>query len=93
MEGADGAKAAGEIKLFRVKIADHVQGGRPLGARNFGAMLDQPFSDSPALSAGLDEQRLELRVAVLTRQNHGKTDDRAVLFHDEYGADQNLLER
>src|SRR5579859_148280 len=93
VETADDAETAGEIEAFRVRIADHVQAARSLRARDFSAMFHQAFAHAPALGGGLDEQRIELRVAVRARRDRRKTHDGTILLQYEHAPGPDLLHR
>ncbi len=56
-------------------------------------MIDQLSPDAPPLNAGLDEQRVELGVAVIARQYGGEAGDGAVLFQHEHAARGDLFQR
>src|SRR5271165_1937285 len=56
-------------------------------------MLDQHPPDSAPLNAGLDEQGVELRIAVCARQNGGKAGDGLAALQHEYPSGGDLLQR
>ena len=92
-EAAHDGESAGQIKLLGVHIADDMQRLRAHRARRLSAVFDQLSPDAVTLNAGLDEQRVELGVAIIARQNGGEADDGAILFEDEYAACRNLFQR
>src|ERR1700674_1848001 len=92
-EATDDAETAGEIELFGVRIADHMQAGRSLGTCDLRAMFDQPFADALALNVRLHEQSVELRVAVFACHDRRKADDGAMLLQHENTAGRDLLNR
>ena len=60
-----------------------MQDARGAPARDIGAMLDQQSSHASFPEARLDEQRIQLGIAVRPRQHRGEADDHAVALRDE----------
>ena len=82
--GPAAQEPAADEKALGMRVADDVQHCGAAFARNFGAMLHQASPNPQAPALRLDEEAVELRVAVAARQDHREPDDQSVLLCYEH---------
>jgi hypothetical protein len=70
-----------------------VQDARGALSRDLGAMFDQQSSNAPFPKCRLDEQRIELGIAVRPSEDGCEADDHAILLRYEHVAICDLLDR
>jgi len=87
------AEAARDVEAFRMRIADNVQKDRCPQTSDFCNLIDESPPDALLPEVRVDEQCIQLRGAVGTRQHRGKTREDTVAFCDEDAASRNLLDR
>jgi hypothetical protein len=76
-----------------VRVADYVQRRRATLAREGDGAFDQQSPDALPPHIRFDEKAVELGAAVVARQDHGESDDRAVALGHEDMPAGDLLER
>ena len=65
-------------------VADHVQRLRPARTRESDAVLEERPRDPLPPERGLDEERIEFGIAILSRHDGRKADDGGVAFRNEH---------
>jgi hypothetical protein len=86
-------ETARPVKRFRVRIPDHVQGGRPLLASETNGVFDQQPSNAVPPEMWLDKQAVEVHRETVTRQHGGESDDGAIPLGDEHVPGGDLIGR
>ena len=93
LDGSDSTEAARSIETFRVRVADDVQDARGALACEIGAMFDQQSAHALFPEGRLDEQRIELGIAVRSRQDRCEADDHAGALRNQDVTIRDLLDR
>ncbi len=91
--GAGQLETAPQIETFRVRIADDMQTARSLRAGNLGAVVDQQPTKTVTPGIRLNEERIELDIAIVAWQDRREALNGTREFRHKDPACRQLLER